>query len=111
MASCLTSTVRFDIFYSIAFKLLFLPICQEWADTFASWRQLPVKIKGKTLTDFSSVIAGLKFVRSLCSVSTQQMGACLGLDFAVAFYVLPPLEVGYGFVAVLPIQSCGFLVP
>lgn len=111
MASCLTSMVRFDIFYSTAFKLLFLPICQEWADTFASWKQFPVKTKGKTLIDFSSAIAGLKFVRSLCSVSTQQMGACLRLDFAVAFCVLPPLEVGYGFAAVLPIQRCVFLAP
>lgn len=67
MASCLTSTVRFDIFYFIAFKLLFLPICQAQADSFASQRQFPVKVKGKTLIDFSSVITGLKFVRSLSS--------------------------------------------
>lgn len=103
MASCLTSTVCFDIFYFIAFKLLFLPICQARADSFASRRQFPVKVKGKTLIDFSSVIAGLKLVSSLSSVSTQRMGACLRLDFGVAFRVLPPLEVGYGFVAVLPI--------
>jgi len=93
--------VCFDIIYFIVFKLLFLPICQARADSFASRRQFPVKAKGKTLTGFSSVIAGLKFVRSLSSVSTQLMGACLGLDFGVAFCVLLLLEVGYGFVAVL----------
>lgn len=102
-ASCLTSTVRFGILYFVAFKLLFLPICQARADSFASRRQFPVKVKGKTLIDFSSVIAGLKFVRSLSPVSAQRMGASLRLDFGVAFCVLPPSEVGYGFVPGLPI--------
>lgn len=99
MASRLTSMVRFDIFYFMAFQLPFLSIRQEWADSFASQRQFPVK--GKTLIDFSSVIAGLKFVRSLSPVSAQRMGMCLRLDFGVALCILPPLEVAFGFVAVL----------
>lgn len=65
MSSHLTSMARFDIFYFMAFKLPFLFICQAWADSFASQGQFPIKVKGKTLVDFSSVIAGLKFVRSL----------------------------------------------
>lgn len=101
MASRLTSMVRFDIFYFMAFQLPFLSIRQEWADSFASQRQFPIKVKGKTLIDFSSVIAGLKFVRSLSPVSAQRMGMCLRLDFGVALCVLPPLEVVFGFVAVL----------
>lgn len=71
MASRLTSRVRFGIFYFIALQVLFSPICQAQADSFAGRRQFPVKVKGRTLIDSSSVIAGLKFVRSLVCVSTQ----------------------------------------
>lgn len=101
MASHLTSMVCFDIFYFTAFKLPFLSVCQAWADSFASQRQFLVKVKGKTLIDFSRVITGLTFVRNLSPVSAQRMGMCLRLDFGVAFCVLPPLEVAYGFVALL----------
>lgn len=87
MASCLAGTVCFDISYFIAFKVLLFPICQERPDSFDSWRQFAVKVKGKTLTDSYNVIAGLKFVRSLCFVSAQQMGAHVMLDFSVAFCV------------------------
>lgn len=82
MASCLNGTVQFDIFYFIAFTLRFSPTCQVQAATFAGQRQFPVKVKGKTLTDFHSVIAGLKLAGILSSVSTQQTGACSRLDFS-----------------------------
>jgi len=87
MALCLAGTVCFDISYFIAFKVLLFPICQVRPDSFDSWRQFPVKVKGKTLIDSYNVIAGLKFVRSLCSVSAQQMGAHVMLDFSVSFCV------------------------
>lgn len=87
MALCLAGAVCFDISYFTAFKVLLFPICQVWPDSFDSWRQFPVKVKGKTLTDSYNVIAGLKFVRSLCSVSAQQMGAHVVLDFGFAFCV------------------------
>lgn len=82
MASCLNGTVQFDIFYFIAFTLRSSPTCQVQAATFAGQRQFPVKVKGKTLIDFHSVIAGLKLARILSSVSTQQTGACSRLDFS-----------------------------
>ena len=96
MASCLNGTVHFDIFYFIAFTLRFSLTCQVQADTFAGQRQFPVKVKGKTLVDFHSVIVGLKLVRILSFVSTQQTGGLIS-----AFCVLPLLELGFGFVAVL----------
>lgn len=71
MASHLTNMVCFDIFYFVAFKLPFLSICQAWADSFTSQKQFSIEVKGKTPIDFSSVIAGLKFVRSLSPVSAQ----------------------------------------
>lgn len=101
MASCLTTMVPFDISYSVAFKLPFLSICQTWADTFASQRQFPIEVKGKTLIDFSSVIAGLKFVRRLFPVSAQRMG--MYLRFCCCFLCSATTEVGYGLVAVLSI--------
>lgn len=85
MASQLTNMVHFDIFYFTAFQLPFLSICQAWAHSFTTQRQFPIKVKGKTLIDFSSVIEGLKFVRILCPVPAQWMGMCLRLDFGVAF--------------------------
>lgn len=83
MASPLTNMVPLDIFHFTAFKLPFLSICQAWAHSFTSQRRFPVKVKGKTLIDFSSVIASLKFVRVLSPVSAQWMGMCLKLDFGV----------------------------
>lgn len=78
MASCLTSVVPFDIFYFIAFQLLFLPICQAWADSFVSRRQFPVKVKGKTLIDFSSVTAPVLNRSKICQKPVFRVNSANG---------------------------------